>query len=164
MPDTSTIFAKILCPQCGVHLLNSMRCSWGEVPGQEYKVGDNVKWLYDKSGNLVKPFELRKLGPNMWRWNCGSPSFQNVFVFDEDVYAGNHRLSCPSCGAKICACVAIVRNDIFQDVLALQSLGVDQILGRSRGRANVALDNLDGTYSPREDWFDCPIEYNKEDL
>jgi hypothetical protein len=164
MPDTATVFAKIECPRCGQHLLDSMRFSWGEVPGRKYRIGDSVGWLCDASGKCVAPFQLRKFMQNTWRWNFGSPDFPNVHVFDEDIYAGNHRLACPSCEMEINACAIVVRNGTLQKAIALESSSIDRILGSSRGLANVAIDNLDGTYSPREDWFDCPVVFNKEGL
>lgn len=162
MSDTATIFAHVTCPRCDKHLLNSVRCSWGSVPGMEYKVGDPVQWLRDEFGNLIKPFELRKTGPRSWRWNCGDPRFTDVYVFDEDVYTGNHQLVCPACGTKVAACIAHVRSGAFQQVRAVEGSEVDRILGDSRDRANVAILNEDGSFVPREDWFDCPVEYKKD--
>lgn len=162
MPDTVKIYAKIECPQCGIHLLNSVRCSWGAVPGLEYKLGDDVKWLRGAAGDIVGAFELQKVGKNLWRWNCGGPDTPNVDVFDEDIYTGNHHVVCHGCGAEVAACVVVVRENKFVRILAIEASDVDAILGASKGRASVAVLNDDGSFSPREDWFDCPVVYKSD--
>ena len=159
MPDTATIFSKVLCPRCGMHVLNQVRCSWGCVPGMEYRVGERVQWLRSSSGSVIPSFKILQVAPKAWQWNCGGPEFSNVIVFDEDIYTGNHELECPSCKTRIAACVAVVRDGIFEKILALESPEVDRILGASLGRAHVAIVQADGSYYPREDWFDCPVEY-----
>jgi len=112
VPDCAKFAAEILCPSCGAHLLNSIRCSWGILPGPEYQPGDSVQWLRDQSGDVVKPFELHRLSATKWQWNCGGPEFPDVELFDEDVYTGNHELVCPDCGLRAAACVVSIRSGV----------------------------------------------------
>lgn len=159
MPDTATFAAKISCPRCGAHLLNSVRCPWGAVPGITYRVGDSIQWLRNSRGDVVDPFRLIKTGDNSWQWNCGSPVFKNVYIFDEDIYSGNQSLICHNCDVEIAACVVSVKDNFFSEARAIENLEVDRILGNSRGQADIVTLNEDGTFLPRLDWFDCPIEY-----
>lgn len=162
MPDTARVYARIVCPKCGAHLLNSARFVWGAVPSPEYGVGDAVQWLCDQFGNAVSPFELRKVGLQYFQWNFGGAEFSNANVFDEDLYPGNQHLSCLGCGAEIAACMALIRDGIFKDVLALESFEVARILGEASGRANVVVIDDEGRFLPREDWFDHVVPYDKE--
>lgn len=165
MPDTARVIGEVKCPSCRTPLLNSIRCQWGAVPGIEYRLGDPVKWMRNPSGAVVQPFKLIEVSPKSWQWNYGDPRVSNVILFDEDVYTGNHRLECPACKAVIAACIASVHSGVFEKVAALESPDVDRILGGSRGKANVAVvhpagdTQPEGTFEPREDWFDHPIEY-----
>jgi hypothetical protein len=164
MPDTARLCGCIVCPRCGTHLLNSIRVSWGCVPGLTYQVGDRVRWLQDPAGRAVKAFELRNVAKlDLLLWNCGDPKYPDVDVFDEDVYTGNHQLVCGQCGLEIAGCVASVRDGIFQGALCLESAEVDRILGASRGCANIAVIGDAGRIIPREDWWDVSLVYNRED-
>jgi hypothetical protein len=157
VPDCAKFLAEIVCPRCSAHLLNSVRCSWGAVPGAAYRLGDAIRWLHDQSGDVVRPFELPALGPKLWQWNCGSPDFANVELFDEDIYPGNHRLACSTCDLQATAYVASVRGGLVQAIRIVVGEDVDRILGASRDRSHVAQAGQDGSYTPGEDWFDHPV-------
>jgi hypothetical protein len=115
--------------------------------------------LYDPSGTLIQPFKLVKVGPQSRRWNCGDPQFQNVILFDEDIYTGNHRLECSACNVSVAACIATVLAGVFEKVEALLAPEADRILGRAKGKGNIVIIEADGSYNAKEDWFDPIVEY-----
>ena len=159
MPDTVRVHGEIKCPTCGTPVLNSARFQWGIVPGLTREVGDSVQWLRDSGGQIAHPFRLQSVGQGRWQWNCGSPEYRNVILFDLDVFTGNHVLECPKCGTKIAALIAIVRSDKFTEIRALLAPEVHQLLGASFGKADIVIVRDDGTYWPRDDWHDHRVEY-----
>jgi hypothetical protein len=159
MPDFARINGEVRCPACGTKVWDHIRCQWGVLPLSAYAVGDPVSWLRDAQGFTVPPYTLTDLVPNVSQWNCGDPQYENVILFDLDIYAAGGKFSCLACEAGIAAGVVVVKQGIFQELVALDDAKVDCILGASRGRADIVIVREDGTYWPRDDWFDRPIEY-----
>ena len=159
MPDTATVKGQGLCPACGTTVLVEVRCQWGIIPGAHYNIGDPVMWLRDGNGEIVQPFVLCEVGRGTWRWNSGEPRYHNVILFDalftSDVLTKGYR--CRNCGEKIAAGVAIVNRGLFQEIRALSNAGVDDILGKSRDKAEIVIIRDDGSYWVREDWYDHPL-------
>jgi hypothetical protein len=81
---------------------------------------------------------------------------QNVLVRSWNEY------QCPVCNAGFVGGVVLVRDGVFHQVLALRDGDVDRILGPYRGKADIVIVREDGTYWPREDWFDKTLEYHSE--
>lgn len=158
MSDAVRIIGDIFCPRCHVTILNSARFQWGAVPGVTYEIGDDVIWLRDDGGAIAPSFKLYSLQRGAWQWNCGDSQVKNVIVFDEDVYTKNHILECPHCHEVSAALVAIVENGKIHAVTALLGKEVDEILGHDRDNAHIVVVQDDGTYWPRVDWYDHPIE------
>ncbi len=162
MPDTARLIAEVLCPTCGVALLNSARFSWGGVPGPDYKIGDSVRWVRNAAGEVLRPFCVGQTGTNKYQWNCVSPSYQNVIVLDEDVYPGNNELFCLACKTLIRAVAARVTDGKFESVSALTTADINPLLGESAGKAFVVTLSDDGTKTPQEDWFDHVLTFVEE--
>lgn len=158
MPDAARIFGNIVCPVCRVKILDSARFQWGAVPGESYQLGDDVRWLRDDLGAIAPSFKLFSLPRGVWQWNCGDSRLEHVIVFDEDVYTKNHVLECPHCHEVSAALVAIIRNGKIGAVTALSEKEIDHILGHDRDKAHIVAVREDGTYWPRVEWYDHPIE------
>lgn len=159
MPDKAHIMGDVFCPTCGEKAWDYVLGQWGVLPSSTYSLGDEVRWLRDEQGGIVPPFRLITVAPRAPRWNCGDPQFQNVILFDivTDWTAGE--CQCPKCHGGFVGSVAVVCDGVFRQVLALKDGEVNRILGSSRGKANIVVVREDGTYWPREDWFDKTLEY-----
>jgi len=160
MPDTSFVKGHAECPVCGALVLEGVRCQWGELPGVKYAIGDEVKWLRGEDGQAFPSFVLHKIEDGKWRWNCGDSLYHDVILFDvlfeADVFTQGYR--CPKCATRISAGIAVVREGRFSEIRAILDDEVTRILGASRGKADIVIIREDGTYWPREDWNDHPIE------
>ena len=160
MPDTVFVNGQGLCPVCGTKVLNGVRCQWGAVPNLQYELGDSVTWMRDAGGQVIRPFRLHHVSPDRWQWNCGDPQYLNAILFDAlfdaDVFTQN--CMCGNCGTRIAGGAAVVAGGRFKEVWALASADVDRILGSSRGRADIVIVRGDGTFWPRDDWYDHPLE------
>lgn len=163
MPDTARFVADICCSQCGTHLLNSARCSWGGLPGPAYAIGDRIRWVRSDNGEILPSFVLFRTGPGGadFHWNCGDPSTHGALVFDEDIYTGNHTLSCGQCQTKIAAIRVVIAQGMFIAAQAVTSEEVARELGASKGRAFAMTKSADGPFTPREEWFDHPIPFTE---
>jgi len=161
MPDSAFVKGEAYCPACGQCELTHLRCQWGVLPrpGSEYALGDKVAWLRDSSGSIVPPYVLVGVGPNNFHWNCGDPQVENVILFDLEIYANDGQIECATCHAHFVALVAVVRDGVFREIRSLDDAEVNRILGASRGTANIVIIRDDGSYWPREDWYDKAIEY-----
>lgn len=159
MPDTALVNGRGLCPACGANVLHAVRCQWGVVPHSPYELGE-VAWLRDAGGRIIRPFGLHEVRPNEWQWNCGDPQYLNVILFDVlfDVDVLTQNCRCPDCHTGIVGGAAVVAGGCFKEILALTDADVDRILGASRGRAEIVIVRDDGTFWPREDWYDHPLE------
>ena len=122
-------------------------------------MGDAVEWLRDSGGAIVPPYVLIDVGHGRHRWNCGDPLAANVILFDIDLYPNDGLIECTGCHACIAAEVAVVCDGVFRELRALDDSQMNRILGLSRGKANIVIVRDDGSYWPREDWYDKTITY-----
>jgi len=99
------------------------------------------------------------VGHGRHRWNCGDPLAANVILFDIDLYPNDGLIECTGCHACIAAEVAVVCDGVFRELRALDDSQMNRILGLSRGKANIVIVRDDGSYWPREDWYDKTITY-----
>jgi hypothetical protein len=162
MPDSAFVTGNAHCPACGQHVLKGLRCQWGVLPLAEYTVGDEVGWLRDAGGAIVPPYVLVDVSPGKRRWNCGDPQASHVILFDLDIYPGNYQVECAACHTKIAAAVAVVRDGAFREIRVIDDGEVSRILGPSRGKADIVIVREDGSYWPREDWYDKTILYRPD--
>jgi hypothetical protein len=107
----------------------------------------------------VQPFCIAEVGPKQYQWNCGGDSYKNVILFDEDVYPGNNKLSCPVCKVDIAAATAHIRGGRFVSAQAISAAGLLKILGDSNQKARAVTIGDDGVLIPREDWFDHVLKF-----
>jgi hypothetical protein len=159
VPDSLLLRGEIACPDCATPLLNSARFQWGEVPGLVYELRDPVRWLHDEHGRVVEPFTLHRTSEFGWQWNCGDTDWTNVILFDLDIYTGNHQLICQECHKPIAAISCSIRDGVFDSMDALPSADVESILGGSRVKTDIVFVRADGSYWPRDDWYDRPVRY-----
>jgi hypothetical protein len=162
MPDSAFVTGNAYCPACGQHVLKGLRCQWGALPMPEYALGSQVDWIRDAKGEIVPPYVLVEVGAHRRRWNCGDPEVSHVILFDLDIYSGNYQVECAACHTKIAAAIAVVRGGVFQEVRALDDAEVNRIVGASRGKADIVIVRDDGSYWPREDWYDKTIDYRPD--
>jgi hypothetical protein len=127
-----------------------------------YHIGDEVNWLTDRSGVIVEPFTFRSCGDRLSNWNCGDPQYRNLILFDLDIVWGDSEGLCLHCKTELAAMVAIVRQGVFHEVRALLKDDYDAILGGVRGKVDIVIIREDGSYWPREDWYDHPLKYVPE--
>lgn len=158
MPDKSTVYGRGLCPQCGKVAVEYVRIQWGSVPNLTYSIGKPVIWVTDNAGNVVPPFTFYGFDEWHLQWNCGSPEYKNVIVFDWNEY-DFYKLDCPHCGEHIAGGAAVVRDGAFAEILALREADVVRILGDHRGKADIVIIRENGTYWPREDWYDHVVRF-----
>ena len=158
VPDSAYVKGEAFCPNCGALVANDIRCQWGAVPGSRYAIGDPVTWLRDDQQSIITPYTLIDVAPGVRRWNCGDPRVQHVLLFDLDSYGGDIHVRCGACQTPV-AVVAVVRNGVFQQLRALDDAEARRILGPSREKANAVIVRDDGSFWPREDWFDKTVEY-----
>lgn len=162
MPDTARLIAGVCCSACGATVLNSARFQWGGVPGPQYLLGDAVRWVRDKSGAVLPPFVIVRVGANRMQWNCGAPSHSNVILFDQDLYSQNHHLDCPGCSVRLVAAVAYVRDSKFDSVQAVPHAELRNLLGDAIGKANEITIAPDGSRTTNEEWFDHTVTFRDE--
>jgi hypothetical protein len=158
MPDTITISGISNCSSCsngGYH--TTATCQWGVVPGKEYNIGDAVEWLRE-DGIAVPPFSVRASASGTWVWNSGDPSYLNVLLLDIPTFGSDTIGTCSHCGVRHTAIAAKVINGIFVELLSLTRRDYIRVFGIFPAQADVALINLDGTYTPRPDWFDHTLD------
>lgn len=160
MPDTCYVLGDIPCPSCQEPLLEAVRCQWGVVPNHKhYRIGDAVRWMKDCDGSIIKPFTIREDENGRLAWNCGDPAYRAVVLLDIDLALRNTTVDCPRCGTRLAEVIAVVRDGIFQEVRALNETAADKLLGDSAGKLNIIIVREDGTYWPREDWWDIDLVY-----
>jgi hypothetical protein len=127
------------------------------VPGLNYELGDSVVWLKE-NGDVVPPFSIRAGKDNQWRWNCGTPEYRNVIVFDTFISLRADSALCCSCGRDFAAVAVVVRNGQFGSIWNLTSDDVDAVLGTPHARAEVVAICEDGSLMPKPDWFDHQLD------
>lgn len=164
MPDPILVCDNVYCPKCGTQVLKWTRVQWGVVPRSDYNIGDEVEWLKDKDGLILPSFKLYSVGKDGKKYyNCGDPLIKNVILFDMDFYMDfrfeKHSIICHGCAVKIVDAITIIMDGKFKEIKALLDEDVEKILGASRGKADIVVIRDDGSYWPREDWYDHPVEY-----
>lgn len=161
MPDYATLNATVRCPECGTALLDRVRFQWGMVPRMGYRVGDAVEWLRDSTGQVHPSFEIHGSPGGRLHWNGGDQGVTHAILFDalfdDDIRSAG--LKCPTCGIAVAAVVLDVIKGVLGEPRILDDANVDAMLGRSRGKANIIVVDVDGTLCPREDWFDHPLVF-----
>ncbi len=164
MPDACHVLGDIRCPTCDKQMLEAVRCQWGIVPCHaHYRLGDAVRWMKDRDGLIVKSFTIREDDNGKLRWNCGGPEYSNVILLDVDLALRNTQITCPNCRTRIQEVIAVVHDGVFREVRALDEAAADRLLGTSAGKADIVIVREDGTFWPREDWFEGGPVYVDED-
>jgi hypothetical protein len=122
-------------------------------------LGQAVEWVTDDDGHPYLPFIMIPDRERSYRWNHGDARFRNVIILDEEIYTGDHVLSCPQCGTSVAAIACRVRDGTFDTTWALEETELEAIVGRSRDKANCIVVMEDGSFEAREDWYDAPFEF-----
>ena len=157
MPDFCDLEATATCLQCGQQTsvpAGVIKFQWGKVP-HDYKLGDAIMWLEDKSKNIVPSYTLvKKHGLFGIRlvWNCGNPQYKNLYVFDTDPHISECQCSC--CGEKLESLAVEVRNGRIVQALGFGQSNLLDKFGTSTPSADIIIIQDDGTYWFRDDWND----------
>ena len=151
MPDLCELITRIPCRGCDKSFdppAGVIRFQWGEVP-RNYRVGDPVRWLTDRSGEAIPAFRLVGL-PARPHWNYGDPAFREVLAFDGDPH--EPPFVCQHCGTEYEAVAARVELGRFVGGVAFLPGEVARTLGSSRDEFEVATRGPDGIWLARTDW------------
>jgi hypothetical protein len=154
MPDTVRVVGTVHCPECGLPLLGSARFRWGAVPGWETDLGCESVWTRDEQDRPYLPFILVPFEERTWMWNYGDPRFRHVILLDTDLYYCQQRLDCSRCQTEIVAVGCTVKDGFYREIYGLTDARLDALLGSARDHADCVVVADDGSYWPREDWFD----------
>ena len=161
MPDFCELSCSPACPNCGRGLAPNpcgiVRFQWGAVP-RHYQIGDNVSWIQDSEGVASPPFTIVWRSSRLGRsrvpeYNCGTPDFDNLYVFDTDPNVSDW--GCSSCGMVFEGLAVRIVEGRFVDVRAIQDSKRE--IGILRGIADIIVCEADGTWTPRTDWADHPL-------
>jgi hypothetical protein len=157
MADTVRVVGRVHCPRCDLPLLNSARFRWGAVPGWTSDLGSESVWARDAQDRPYLPFIIVFIdGQPMW--NNGDPRCRHVILLDEDVYGLKQELICHECNSRVAAVICTVRDGFYREMYALEEDEVADLVGASIGKASVIVVRDDGSYWPREDWWDGPLD------
>jgi hypothetical protein len=80
MKQRADLDTDVPCPVCGKRftLGGPLDFQWGKTP---HSYRDRVVWLKNRAGEVVPPFQL--VGPDDL-WNCGEPTYTDLYVFDSN--------------------------------------------------------------------------------
>lgn len=158
MPDTIMITGIVKCSHCGGALPETTAtCQWGLVPGMEYQIGDSVAWLTE-NGAVVPSFSVRSDRNDAWKWNAGDPSVRNALLLDVPTFGSETIGSCPHCAAIHAALAVRVTDAIFTEIIFLTDNDVFRAFGNPPIKADIAVIHPDGSFEPRPDWYDHPLD------
>jgi hypothetical protein len=145
MRDTAVLPFDVPCPSCLAVQSHLCHLQWGAVRRDlNYAVGDEVEWLRDSDGAILRPFLVVN-----GRWNCGDPTLRDVVIKDPTLLGGP--LTCGQCGARY------------------EGIAVEIAGGRFRSARYHRYDELgeadhferlaDGTLRPHPEWLDAQLEF-----
>lgn len=164
MLQYSILICDINCPTCGAEvesLASQVHFQWGKV-GEVYSLGDPIRWLKDKQGDVAPPFTM--IEKRYWillktlYWNNGDPTFANVAILDRCVQNTLARdWFCNSCKNQLEAILIKIEQGSITSARVLKIGETEQIFGTTSSPVDTWILESDGTFSPRYDWYDPPL-------
>jgi hypothetical protein len=142
---------------------DEVQFQWGEV-GAHYRIGDAIQWLMDSDG-VVPEFTVTRGLVTGERWNCGTPNYRDVIVFDEFLAERWTELShvCSRCGQTFAALAVIIRKGRIESAKWFTRGEIEELFGESVP-AVIVIIRPDGSYCPMPHWNDAELMRAEETL
>lgn len=189
MPKYAFLETPLRCPQCNTQITDLLWFHWGYCisagpqPGSLYHIGDHIRWRVCQDGTT--PAWTYFLDHLLQPANIGDPTVRNIlvqeamnFFWDAEVEAvrydptspptpwdrqkvfyrddhSPHQLPiCSTCQAPFAGAMIEIRDNIIEGAWIYA-------LGTFDHRIDYYLIQSDGTFIPKKEWNDHPMDVRK---